>query len=229
MQKTHKAQAGKKPIEHAPETEEAGGKSPNHEVAMKKAMDEVKKVSNNINNLERKSGAADEGPKHLSDAKPITKKKELERFKGPKPTKSAKVVKTNDEQLAEIGSFEESTEPNKSAEEHKKKKEHKKAMKKIDKEAAVKPAADAEKKPAEDKAAKEKKPAADKPADAPANEEACKKKADEVADEEDPLVAKKENVEALGKKNLNKAINKMKNVDPKDYSYAKRNQNSKAF
>ena len=42
-------------------------------------------------------------------------------------------------------------------------------------------------------------------------------------------MAKKENVEALGKKNLNKAINKMKNVDPKDYSYAKRNQNSKAF
>ena len=53
-------------------------------------------------------------------------------------------------------------------------------MKKIDKD--LKPAADADKKPAEDKAAKEKKPAADKPADAPANPEACKKKVDEEAE-----------------------------------------------
>ena len=145
---------------------------------MKKAMDEVKKVSNNINNLERKNGLADEGPKHLSPAKPITKKKELERFKGPKPTKKASIVKTNEDQLAEIGSFEESTESK--ADENEKKKEHKKAMKKIDKDA--KPEADADKKPAKDKPAKEKKPATEKPAEAPANEEACKKKADEEAE-----------------------------------------------
>ena len=138
MKKTHKAQAGKKPMEHAPETEEvpkadkhanksatkiadqSGGKSPNKEVAMKKAMDEVRKVSNNIKNLESKTNATDEGPKHLSDAKPITKKKELERFKGPKPTKSASVVKADEGQMAQINSFEESTESN--AEEEKKKK-----------------------------------------------------------------------------------------------------------
>ena len=42
-------------------------------------------------------------------------------------------------------------------------------MKKIDKDATPKPAADAEKKPASDKPAKE------KPACTPANEEACKK------------------------------------------------------
>ena len=60
-------------------------------------MDEVKKVSNNINNLERKASATDEGPKHLSDKKPITKKKELERFKGPKPTKKASIVKADED------------------------------------------------------------------------------------------------------------------------------------
>ena len=96
-------------------------------------------------------------------------------------------------------------------------------MKKIDKDATPKPDANAE--PAEDKPAKNETCAADAPVDV----EACKKKADEEAEAEDPLAPKKENVEALGKKNIKKAIKKMKGADPKDYSYAKRNQKSNSF
>ena len=252
MKKSKAAQAGKASIERAPETEEeptskpadkhskhankggkkvgdqADGKSPNHEVAFKKAMNEVRKVATNINNLEKKNSGgppADEGPKHLSEQKPLTHKKELERFKGPKPTKAASVVKADEDQLAEVGSFEESSEAG-ADEEKKKKKEHKKAMKKIDKDATPEPDADAEK-PAEDKPADEE-PAAEKPADAP-EEEAADKKAEEEGEEEDPLEPKKETVEALGKKNLQKALCKMKNADPQDYAYAKKNQNSSGF
>ena len=102
-------------------------------------------------------------------------------------------------------------------------------MKKIDKDATPKPDADAEKKPAEDKPAKEEPKSETCAADAPVDAEACKKKADEEAEAEDPLAPKKENVEALGKKNIKKAIKKMKGADPKDYSYAKRNQKSNSF